>query len=112
MKKYILETIYKEFENWSSTQNFCCRKGCSTCCTQNVTITAMEGERILEYCIRENLRSWLFNKLEDANSPGNPEQTTNEYVLATIHDKEEHQAMTPPKGICHFPEKDRLLWVG
>ncbi len=107
MKKHILETIYKEFENWSSALSFCCRIGCSTCCTQNVTIIALEGERILEYCIQENLRSWLFGKLDEAKSPGNPQQTTNEYVLATIQDKEEHQAITPPKGVCPFLEKGK-----
>ena len=107
MKKYILETIYKEFENWSSTQNFCCRKGCSTCCTQNVTITALEGERILDYCIRENLRSWLLSKLEHLESHGKPLQTTNEYVLSIFQDKEEHEGLTPPKGVCPFLEKGR-----
>ena len=104
MKKIILETIYSAFENWSSNQSFYCRKGCSTCCTQNVTITTLEGTRILEYCISINRRAWLLDKLNNSNGPGNPQQTTNEYILANIQGNEAIQSTNPVRGKCSFLE--------
>lgn len=104
MKNIILETIYSVFENWSSTQSFCCRKGCSTCCSGNVTITSLEGTRILEYCISVNRRAWLLERLKKSKSPGNPQQTTNEYVLANIQGSEVNQSTNPARGRCPFLE--------
>lgn len=56
--------------------------------------------------MNENLRSWLFGKLEGFKSPGNPQQTTNEYALAALHGNEESYLQITPTGKCPFLEDD------
>ena len=51
MKQQILFTIYDIFDQWNSDLDKACQRGCSGCCTQNVTITAVEGEAILRLYI-------------------------------------------------------------
>ena len=51
MKKAAYQTIIAEFDQWGQQHDRVCSIGCSTCCTENVTITALEGERILAYVI-------------------------------------------------------------
>ena len=52
MKEKTLLGIYEEFDKWVN-EDLACEKGCSTCCTQNVVITAVEGELIHRF-IREH----------------------------------------------------------
>ena len=51
MKKAAYQTIIAEFDQWGQQHDRVCSIGCSTCCTENVTITALEGDRILAYVI-------------------------------------------------------------
>lgn len=51
MKEEVLLRIYAAFEEWVD-EDLACKKGCATCCTQNVMITAVEGEVIHRF-IRE-----------------------------------------------------------
>ena len=58
LKEDILQNIYEAFAEWSAGFSFACTKNCAACCTQNVTMTAVEGEAI-HRLIRENgYESW------------------------------------------------------
>ncbi len=106
MKQRILEIIYAEFATWSADQNFCCQEKCSTCCTNNVTITALEAENIIEYCAENNLSPWLLDKLnaEENTKPDKVLQTTNEYIFDILQGQDTPQANLNESGQCPFLE--------
>lgn len=106
MKKKILNIIYTEFAQWSSNEDFCCSKGCAICCTQNVTITALEGVQIIEFCRDNNRESWLANKLSYQKQVPPPKQTTNEYIATFLEDEEVEQDSTDSTTRCPFLEND------
>ncbi len=84
MKHKILNSIYTSFDNWcaeSQTQPACC-KGCSTCCSQNVTITALEGENILRYIISEGMVDEFTTALMQAGDISRPKYSTNDFAKA------------------------------
>ena len=74
-KKKILNRIYQIYDSWISHEPLSCMRGCAACCTQGVTMTALEGEVILEDIYNRNLQSWFAERLQDrdytrAISPG------------------------------------------
>lgn len=84
MKEKILLTIYNAFEKWSAIVPCVCVKGCSTCCTRNVTLTALEGERILDFIRQEGLEQWFADRLQMSGPVTPPLMTTNEYAEACL----------------------------
>lgn len=55
-----------------------CRRGCATCCTQSVTVTALEGELIRDYLPAAELAAFLAGV--DGRQLKRPRLTTNQYV--------------------------------
>jgi len=84
IKNQILNTICDVFDEWGHGLNIACRTGCSGCCTQNVTITALEGEEILRYIIAEKKSPWLAAKLSSHRDHQPPETTTNDFAAACL----------------------------
>ena len=84
MKDTILQTIFTEFDKWSAPIPFACAKGCSTCCTLNVMITALEGERILKFILQEGMELWFADRLRAVRPTEPPPLTTNEYAEACL----------------------------
>jgi Fe-S-cluster containining protein len=100
MKETILLSIFNAFEKWSASIPKACVKGCSACCTQNVTITALEGERILDFIRKEGLESWFAERLQMARPTATPLLTTNEYAEACLKgietdDSDDHEKLAP-----------------
>lgn len=106
MKNKILDIIYTEFEQWSSKENFCCSKGCAVCCTQNVTITALEGSKIIEFCLENKLESWLAKKLSSQQLTAPPRKTTNEYIATFLEGGEEEKSGIDTTKKCSFLENN------
>ena len=46
-KLHILDQIYGIYETFSAGLTVACVRGCAACCTQNVTMTTLEGYRIV-----------------------------------------------------------------
>ena len=69
-------------EEWLSNYQLACRKGCSSCCTQSVTITTLEGEKIIEYLGQQKrlpeLDLIIKNRQIHHTTP--PPLTTNEFA--------------------------------
>lgn len=61
--------------------SYACQKGCHTCCTQDVTITGLEGDLILQYLEENNKNLPLPNPDACAKKPT---LTTNDYVQQFI----------------------------
>jgi Fe-S-cluster containining protein len=106
LKKLILERIYSLFDSWSSQIGFACQKGCATCCTQDVTMTAVEGDLINGFIALQNKQQWLTEKL----SKGLPDHhlvcTTNEYARACLEGDEIDPGGGVFNKICPFLEKE------
>lgn len=63
-KKEILIGILEVYETWVDQQNFACVKGCASCCTQNVTMTAVEGEFLLEHIRDLKMQEWFAESFQ------------------------------------------------
>ncbi|MCP4341697.1 MAG: hypothetical protein GY799_23150 [Desulfobulbaceae bacterium] len=106
MKRQILSTIYNIFDQWNNDLDKACQKGCSGCCSQNVTITAVEGEAILRYILAEDMSLWLAEKLTSSRTHKPPKMTTNDFASACLTGKDvapdDHQNLS----VCPFLEKN------
>lgn len=109
IQQKILSAIYNCFSDWSAPQQFCCRAGCATCCSCNVTVTALEARQIIDFCRLHNRFDWLVDKLSSPNALDPPKQTTNEYVSATLQQQDllPQTVQTAASDLkCPFLEKD------
>ena len=98
----VLTAVYEVFAQWCDSRLWACRKGCSQCCTQNVTITSLEGWNILSYVRTEGREEWLTATLAAELRPQRPLYTINTMARACLAGKElaeEEQQATAP---CPF----------
>lgn len=79
----VLLGIYEEFESWQDG-DLACREGCATCCTQNVLITALEGEMIHRYIQKESKMEWFASKFQEKSVTRRPEYTTNGFAASCL----------------------------
>jgi Fe-S-cluster containining protein len=104
MKSTILHTIYEIFADWSRHLPVVCHLGCSACCSQNVTITATEGEEILRFVMAENLSPWCAEKIAHPRTHHSAAMTHNDFAGACLEGRETDPGAfrnTPP---CPFLE--------
>ncbi len=83
-----LQTIYTLFGQWSHDLEAVCDRGCSGCCTRNVTITAGEGEAILRFVMAEGISPWFAEKLAQPINHQSAQFTTNEFAKACLEGRE------------------------
>jgi hypothetical protein len=62
-KAAILNIIYDRYDEWMRQFAVACRPACRACCTQNVTMTAVQREEILAYALQKGLGKWLGETL-------------------------------------------------
>lgn len=104
MKPKVLHTIYQIFADWSTGFNPVCRRGCSACCTQNVTITALEGVEILRFVLTEDLAPWLAGRLKRPRTHQPAKTTTNDFASACLEGRDADPGNTPNLSPCPFLE--------
>lgn len=104
MKHKILQSIYTSFDNWcTETQSQpACNKGCSSCCSQNVTITALEGEDILRYILSTGMVDQFATALLQADAACPPTFTTNDFAGACLDGRDVDPEIKTNRGICPF----------
>lgn len=106
LKEEILHAVYEEFSAWSAGFSFACEKKCAACCTQNVSITAVEGEAIHRW-IRENDRdSWLAAALQKKGETDRPRMTTNDFAGACLQGDDGEPEQFGNMSSCPFLEND------
>jgi Fe-S-cluster containining protein len=54
VKLNVLNQLYEIYENFINDYNFFCEKGCSFCCTKNVTMTSLEGYKVITHLQQQN----------------------------------------------------------
>jgi hypothetical protein len=60
-----LDQIYQIYDNFVSGLELACRKHCAHCCTTGVTLTTVEGYKIIKKLESEGNRQWI-EKIEPA----------------------------------------------
>ena len=87
-----LNQIYALYNDFSKALSMACRRGCSMCCTQNVTMTTLEGRRIIEY-LRSNDEETLLSLAHGTPRSEwyRPTITTNDFALFCL------KGEAPPK---------------
>lgn len=84
-----LEKIYDVYETFTADLDLSCGKGCSFCCTCNVTLTGLEAAYLLD-CLEKHAQNRLIEKLKQ-NYPRNrfvPQTTTNRFAELCINGQE------------------------
>lgn len=87
MKENVLTCIYNAFDNWLTQWDFVCKKGCSACCTQHVTMTSLEGALIYRYVHNNKKENWLYSLLQSVEGIDQPGPTTNEFADRCLKDE-------------------------
>jgi hypothetical protein len=103
-KQDTLGKIYAIYEHFSKGLNVACKRGCATCCTQDVTMTTLEGYRILRHLIVSRKKELLRAVHHTAHSKRfQPALSTNELAALCLKGEdppEEHHDASP--GPCPF----------
>jgi len=106
MKRQVLSSIYNIFDQWNNGLDKACHRGCSGCCTQNVTITAVEGEAILRFILAEDMSLWMAEKLASPRTHQTPKMTTNDFAAACFEGKDVDPEAYHNLSVCPFLEKN------
>ena len=88
-KQPLLRALYRLFDAYVEANcRAACARGCSACCTQNVTLTTLEGYQVLEGLKKSGLAQDA-DLLEAADaSRFRPRFTTNDLALACLNREE------------------------
>lgn len=105
LKEEVLRGIYEEFEAWLA-EDIVCKKGCSACCTQNVIVTAVEGE-LIHRAIREQGREeWMAEKLQKKGRTRKVQLTTNGFAAICLQGDDVEPESYGNGEPCPFLEQD------
>lgn len=104
----LLKKIYDIYDGFASNAQAKCHKGCSACCTCNVTATTMEGLLIYDYLVSQGWVEQLRNMMVMAPpSRFRPRVTINQMVALCTEGKDlPEETNDPTAGICSFLDDD------
>lgn len=83
MKEEVLLGIYEEFEKWEEEKKVC-KKGCAACCTQNVLITAVEGDLIHRFIREQGRAEWFVDRVQQRGPSRKVVMTTNAFAASCL----------------------------
>ena len=88
-----------------------CKRGCSMCCTQNVTMTTLEGRAIIEYLSLNDQEALLSLASGTPHSEWyRPPITTNDFALFCLKGKEPPEEQNDHSGVaCRFLSKNECV---
>lgn len=102
-----LEKIYRLYDEFAASLELACHKHCACCCTTSVTLTTIEGYRIIKQLKSEKDTNWMDKILQASDQPHfQPKMTTNQFAqmcAAGIAPPEEEQ---PDRHTCPFLSHD------
>ena len=102
----VLKKIYSVYKAFTADLDLSCGKGCSFCCTCNVTLTGLEAAYLLD-SLDKDARTRLFETL-NRHFPEKrfvPQSTTNQFAELCINGQEAPQEENDPFwGTCPLLE--------
>jgi len=89
-----LEAIYNFYDNFLRGTPLACKKGCSTCCTTNVSITTLEAKYIIESGL---LTKELLQRLREASTKEHfiPSTTINTSAAMCLSENQAPEETSP-----------------
>jgi len=110
-KLAVLDQIYRVYDDFTGKLDLACQKYCAHCCTCNVTLTTIEGYRIVRHLI-SNGQSNSFEKLQPAlnRKRFQPVVTTNELAeLCALEKDLPLESSDPAWGPCPLLKNDECI---
>lgn len=107
-KLLMLDKIYALYDNVISQYHVACKKHCMVCCTRNVTLTTLEGAKLVEY-IEMSGQINLFELVKNSISQKRfiPMITTNRIAHYCVSGKEiPDEEIDPAWGVCPLLKTD------
>ena len=107
-KLEILDQIYEIYDRVCAKLSIACERNCAGCCTGNVTLTTLEGYRMIEDMLQKD-KADLLDRLNDTAEPGRfqPGTTTNQLADLCRQGKEvPEEDSGPVSTTCTFLEKN------
>ena len=96
-----LGKLYKIYDDFSVTLNIACKKHCCLCCTGNVTMTTLEGLKIVEGILEKGKDELFAGIKESVKETGfSPRITINEMAHLCMEDRELPEEENMPEGEC------------
>lgn len=102
LKLSLLDQIYRLFDDFAGTENVACKKQCASCCTCNMTLTTLEGYKIISL-LDARAKSTLMQQVCDAAEQKRfkPQITTNRMARRCMTGQELPQDVIDPAwGSC------------
>jgi len=110
-KLAVLDQIYRVCDDFTGKLDLACQKYCAHCCTCNVTLTTLEGYRIVRHLISSG-QSNSFEKLQPAlnRKRFQPVVTTNELAeLCALEKDLPLESSDPAWGPCPLLKNDECI---
>lgn len=103
-----LEAIHQHWLNRYGQDGWFCATGCGSCCTQSVTITAIEGRRILSHLAADG-RHWTTSSGPNQSGTASLTLTTNQLARLCLDGIEPPEPTQNPWDLtpCPFLEEGR-----
>jgi Fe-S-cluster containining protein len=101
-KLSLLDGIYRIYDEFIQSQALACERFCADCCTCNMTLTTLEGYRILS-SLEDALKKKLLDAIHAASGQQRfqPKLTFNQIARRCMGDKEvPDEPMDPDWGTC------------
>lgn len=107
----VLGHMYDIYATFSAHFSFACVRGCAACCTQNVTMTTLEGYRIVEHLLSTkqlNLLHRLYPLTQQERFQ--PAVTTNQLAAFCLQRKDPpEEDRNWPRAPCPFLSNNECL---
>jgi hypothetical protein len=101
-KLSLLSQLYDIYDDFVETLDLACERFCSTCCTCNVTLTTLEGYRIING-MDQDFKGEIFEKIDSAcmTKRFQPRLTTNQLAQKCVNDEDIPEELSDPAlGNC------------
>jgi len=108
IKLKLLNRIYRLYDDIIAPYDLACRKFCSDCCTRNVTLTTLEGYRIIGNLLSRDQMDFLGKVRFDRSLPRfEPRITTNEIARQCAAGSDiPPEEMNSGSGVCPLLEEN------
>ncbi|MEN8200893.1 MAG: YkgJ family cysteine cluster protein [Thermodesulfobacteriota bacterium] len=111
IKEEVLLGIYDVFEQWENEEKVC-KKGCAACCSQNVLITAVEGDLIHRYVREQGMREEFARRLQRRAPSRKVAMTTNGFAARCLEGKDVEPESYGSEKACPFLEDNSCIIYG
>ena len=96
-----LENIYRIYDEFAASLELACKKHCAHCCTTSVTLTTIEGYKIIQQVSSDKDRNWMESIRQASALPHfQPAITTNQLALMCARGIEPPEEKQPENNQC------------